>query len=541
MKRDPLSSGAQNVPKLMKSVERFEEEVFDTAKDEAEYITRISAKMKATKPPFQSDESNILSSKISAASGTEKEKEKEVSAEWQAQIYQKVQKTKNKYCTKLNILYKGLSKRFEQFQSIPEQPKTPDMIKCEHHMRALEYTFAVFKANKREITSDFEQRVDKMEKYIQIIEQHKIVTSKSKISQVGETSAEKVEDASAKKPITHVLDLHHITSHPPQEYIKQPGFENVEQEETGGETSPVINSSEIHENCSKVKENFEDHSSISDDSSPAMQHLIKVLTSISAEALVASCGEIGMIFHLSDDKSTLEPLNGPPIGEIDSNSDGVIVTDSQARYLTRSKFGPRETKMNRFVNAMTIGDNFMEATSSDEHFSSNSSIIQENYTLSEEIKEINKQLIDTEIVIDTSKIFPATIEEQIAPGEGLTVKLFFNSVTVNLNPMSKHDFHKKPIINPLWLHIPISYPNRSILILDEIASEASKDLEDLSIKAKLKLKLSLKMLSQPLSLKDIAMSWDHCARETICEYAQLHGGGTFTSKYGGWENCLHDS
>jgi len=66
--------------------------------------------------------------------------------------------------------------------------------------------------------------------------------------------------------------------------------------------------------------------------------------------------------------------------------------------------------------------------------------LQENYTLSEEIKEINKQLIDTEVVIHTSKIFP---EEQIAPAEGLTVKLFFNSVTVNLNPMSKHDFHKK--------------------------------------------------------------------------------------------------
>ena len=103
------------------------------------------------------------------------------------------------------------------------------------------------------------------------------------------------------------------------------------------------------------------------------------MTSISAEALVASCGEIGMIFHLSDDKSTLEPLNGPPIGVIDSDSDGVVVTDSQARYLTRTKFGPRETKINRFVNAITIGDNFMEATSSDQHFSSNSTIIQVNF------------------------------------------------------------------------------------------------------------------------------------------------------------------
>jgi len=34
IKRDPLSSWAQNVPKLLKSVERFEEEVFDTAEDE---------------------------------------------------------------------------------------------------------------------------------------------------------------------------------------------------------------------------------------------------------------------------------------------------------------------------------------------------------------------------------------------------------------------------------------------------------------------------------------------------------------------------
>lgn len=71
--------------------------------------------------------------------------------------------------------------------------------------------------------------------------------------------------------------------------------------------------------------------------------------------------------------------------------------------------------------------------------------MQENHTLSEEIKEINKQLIDTEVVIDKNKKkFPTTIEAQIAVGgEGLTVKLFFNSVTVNLNPMSKHDFHKK--------------------------------------------------------------------------------------------------
>jgi len=97
---------------------------------------------------------------------------------------------------------------------------------------------------------------------------------------------------------------------------------------------------------------------------------------------VASCGEIGMIFHLSDENSTLEPLNGPPIVVVDSK--GVIVTDSQARYLTRSKFGQREMKMNRFINAMPIGDNVMQETNSEKHFS-NSSIIQVKFLNGKEL------------------------------------------------------------------------------------------------------------------------------------------------------------
>lgn len=61
-----------------------------------------------------------------------------------------------------------------------------------------------------------------------------------------------------------------------------PGYGNVVQEQTNGETTPVISNSAILtppllENCNKVKEHFEDHSSICDDSSPAMQHLIKVV------------------------------------------------------------------------------------------------------------------------------------------------------------------------------------------------------------------------------------------------------------------------
>ena len=40
-----------------------------------------------------------------------------------------------------------------------------------------------------------------------------------------------------------------------------------------------------------------------------------------------------------------------------------------------------------------------------------------------------------------------------------------------------------------------------------------------------------------MSLKEIAKTWDVCARTVISEYAQQSGGGTFSSKYGSWEDC----
>ena len=40
-----------------------------------------------------------------------------------------------------------------------------------------------------------------------------------------------------------------------------------------------------------------------------------------------------------------------------------------------------------------------------------------------------------------------------------------------------------------------------------------------------------------MTLKDIASTWDDCARAVICEYAQQLGGVTFSSKHGTWKDC----
>lgn len=68
--------------------------------------------------------------------------------------------------------------------------------------------------------------------------------------------------------------------------------------------------------------------------------------------------------------------------------------------------------------------------------------------------------------------------------------------------------------------------------------KCSKEYEDLSIKAKSRFNISLRSLSHPMSLEEMAKTWDMCARAVISEYAQQSGGGTFSSRYGTWENCL---
>lgn len=71
-----------------------------------------------------------------------------------------------------------------------------------------------------------------------------------------------------------------------------------------------------------------------------------------------------------------------------------------------------------------------------------------------------------------------------------------------------------------------------------VLCDCSNEYEDLSVKVKSRFSISLRSLSQPMSLKEIARTWDICARAVISEYAQQTGGGTFSSKYGTWENCL---
>jgi len=79
---------------------------------------------------------------------------------------------------------------------------------------------------------------------------------------------------------------------------------------------------------------------------------------------------------------------------------------------------------------------------------------------------------------------------------------------------------------------------RNLFLMHLLFYSYSKENEDLSVKARSKFSTSLRSLSQPMSLGEIARTWDVCARRVISEHAQQSGGGSFSSKYGTWENCL---
>ncbi|CAL0311029.1 unnamed protein product [Lupinus luteus] len=403
---------------------------------------------------------------------------------------------------------------------------------------------------KSQITPDLKQKVEKLEKYIHYVCNAPIVSSHHQM----QNSAEVHSVQQLVPPDSRYSHADASQSTSPQSYQVANQFSSLQQqtneasiikgcgndvqEQINGEkespkpfiiTTPGISASPLLEECCNVNETCQNTAVIPDDTSAAMQGFIKVLSSISDEALMASSGEIEAVVRLSDCISTLEPLNVSLNSAIDKYLEGVNDTDLRTRYLTCNDYVQRGREMSGIINSTPTSESFF-------HFTS-----QENYTLLEEIKKINNRLIDTEVVIDEEKTIPSAsggVDEH--GGKGILVKLVFNSISVNVNLMSQYaSSSKKSIIKPLRILVPSSYPLCSPVILDEMPSKISMDLDDLSMRAKFKLRRNLQNLNQPMSLRDIATSWDHCAREAICEYAKLQGGGTFSSKYGGWEIC-HD-
>ncbi|CAD5312837.1 unnamed protein product [Arabidopsis thaliana] len=286
-----------------------------------------------------------------------------------------------------------------------------------------------------------------------------------------------------------------------------------------------------------------------------IERLIRAVKSISPQALSSAVSDIGSVVSMVDRIAGSAPGNGSraSVGE-----DLVAMTKCrlQARNFMTQEGMMATKKMKRHTTAMplsvaslggSVGDNYKQFAGSETSDLESTATsdgkkakTETEHALLEEIKEINQRLIDTvvEISDDEDAADPSEVAISSIGCEGTTVR--FSFIAVSLSPALKAHLSSTQMspIQPLRLLVPCSYPNGSPSLLDKLPVETSKENEDLSSKAMARFNILLRSLSQPMSLKDIAKTWDACARAVICEYAQQFGGGTFSSKYGTWEKYV---
>ncbi|VVA27319.1 PREDICTED: mediator of RNA [Prunus dulcis] len=305
----------------------------------------------------------------------------------------------------------------------------------------------------------------------------------------------------------------------------------------GMSASPLLEeyTNGIHRNTSTI---ISDELTVSEQ---PIQRLTKVVNLMSSKTISAAVLDIGSIMCTTD--RILGPeTDGRSIGSF--GKDFVEMTNSHLlkRYLTcqDNTFPTRKLKRCRSTVPMHVDDSLPEFSDKEKFDLDSTAIsyirrprIEVNQTLLEEITVINHQLIDTVLDISDEDTPPTVTSAPIKVGEGTIVRCSF--IAVAISPSLKSE---QLSIQPLRLLVPANYPLCSPIFLDKLRVDISNELEDLSAKVKSKLNISLRSLTEPLSLGEIARTWDVCARAAISEYAQQFGGGSFSSKCGMWEDCL---
>uniref|UniRef100_A0A7N0UHC6 Mediator complex subunit 15 KIX domain-containing protein n=1 Tax=Kalanchoe fedtschenkoi TaxID=63787 RepID=A0A7N0UHC6_KALFE len=285
-----------------------------------------------------------------------------------------------------------------------------------------------------------------------------------------------------------------------------------------------------------------------------IDRLIKAVKSISKEELAESVNDIHSVLSMIDGTGGSAPGNGSraAVGE-----DLVAMTKCrlQAKNFDSrdgsnvSKKMKRFTSTNPLIGAPTTGnvnvsfEQLVGAELSDLESTATSRAkrprIEANHSLEEEIREINQRLIDTMVDITDEKVDPSAAAAAASEGgDGVIVKCSYNAVALSPNFKAHYASAHMSQIQPLRLLVPSNYPNSSPVLLDKLPVDVSNENEDLSMKAKSKFSLSLRTLSQPMSLGEIVRTWDFCARAVVSEYAQARGGGSFSSRFGSWETVL---
>nr|XP_034921219.1 mediator of RNA polymerase II transcription subunit 15a-like [Populus alba] len=333
-------------------------------------------------------------------------------------------------------------------------------------------------------------------------------------------------------PLTNqhnMLRLQTIVGSPSHSVNSQPGFSA----EFLSNDSSYLNTDGFGFDASTI--NFGE----SCDAEKPILRLIKAVNSISSKALSASVSEFRSVVNLADSMAGSVPVYGSK-GSVSEDLGVTSKTNSVGRYFSMgcSTFGMRKVK--RSTKAVPLNDKTPacpeKSDSESTTFCPNKKPrIQVSRAVLKEIEEINQQLIDTVLDISDEETDSTTAGPD---GGGIIIKCSFIAVSISPNFNSKDDFDQISKIQPLKLLVPTKYPYCSPIVLEKLPEEVSEKHDDLSVKARVKLNLHLRSLLQPMSIGEMARTWDKCARTATSEHAVKNGGGCVFSKYGTWENCF---
>ncbi|KAG7633052.1 Coactivator CBP KIX domain superfamily [Arabidopsis suecica] len=266
-----------------------------------------------------------------------------------------------------------------------------------------------------------------------------------------------------------------------------------------------------------------------------IDRLIKAFQAASPKSLAESVSEISSVISMVDRTAgSFHPSGGSRDGL------GEDLSERTRNFTTHEETNPSK-RMKRSFSIVSRDmsshiDSYEQFSSLESEVDSTASSglkvnnIAPGDAILQEIKETNGRLVETVVEIcdeDTS---------------GTIVTCTYAPVALSATFKDHYKSGKIAQIQPLRLLVPLDYPYSSPMVLDEISFDTSvHKYEDLSARTRSRFSLSMREISEPGSLKEIAQTWTDCARATMVEYAERHGGGTFSSKYGAWETVLRAS
>ncbi|KAL9247783.1 hypothetical protein vseg_021176 [Gypsophila vaccaria] len=246
------------------------------------------------------------------------------------------------------------------------------------------------------------------------------------------------------------------------------------------------------------------HDRRNSDVSP-LERLLKAVNSISPQALKSAMDDVFSVTSMADMIESSEPMSTAK-GTIGHDLGAITGCPLQARNTTKTWTARPWLTDNRLTKRLRSEPPLK--------------------LLSEEIRNLKQRLIDIDVQMYN------TYSETV-------VKCYYTGVSVDSTFIKSIYPSSSTLIQPLEMLVPRDYPESPPILLGKLPTSRSVNFgEDLSDEARARLDLSLRSLHSPLSVSDIAQTWELCARAVVIECAHKFGGGTFSSRYGNWDQCL---